>query len=388
MSVDDLDIPEVKLFDHMRMKNQLLDSFGKWRMAAYIRRQKQNCFQSYMSNPQFDLTNRMEALYDQQNKFKLMNTVRKLTNEYQFSKEARLVSYLTKHRILCRAFGTWQSKYYDGLVQTTSLVHSELAVSKNHRIPDILREIHDSITYQAELSTESEQKDRELEDINSIIADTQRRLAESQDRMGEALQEYKRISNMKQSVEMDYKDKIAAFKMQINQAQELAAANLETAKNSLKLKQEANDATAESIYESKDQVAAQIADLNNRLNEAQIVAMNLRDELVVSSQEQAAAAAECAELKRAIDQLQADCDHLDTAVSGFEDSSVSAIDQLKAMLEKAHESQDLLKAKSAENATIIAQQADEIEKLSRALALIQRHTKTAEEAFNEEEDLY
>ncbi|EAX99334.1 hypothetical protein TVAG_181910 [Trichomonas vaginalis G3] len=378
-------LPELTFFDLMHNKMKKADFFNKWNLKTKLRRQKQQAYQSCLVNPDFDKESRANSLFEAADRLTTMNAFRKLKNERDIAAESLCFCASMKHRILCKSFGTWETKYYNSLLRRTTIEQTKINSSSTERASDIFRQLHEQISKHAELSLIAEQNQKEISDVNALIFDTKTKLKNTQNQILEAANQNKRVKDMKRSVEIGYKDQIAKLKMQILHSEDQIQQQLSTAKEVLQQKHQEAELTNESIIDSKDKMMQRLSSIQERLNKTQFVAMNLRDEILSQQNIESELTEEVQSLQSEIDQLTYECNTIEQSTTNYEQNTDSSIQDLIALYNKAQETQKNCDAKIKENREILQRQNTEIERLNQALALIQHHRKTTELAFTEEE---
>lgn len=378
-------IPECLYFDFIRNKMKKAEFFNKWSLKTKLRRQKQQLYQSCLVDPEFDKESRSNSLMEAAKKFETLNAFRRLKSERNIHAEGACFRASMKHRILCNCFGTWETKYYQSLLRRTHIEQIKINTSSTKRASDVFRQLHEQISKHAELSLIAEQNQKEISDINALIFDTQQKLKNVHNQIFEAMNQNKRVKEMKRTVEVGYKDQIAQLKMQILHSQDSCEQQLSNAKGMLQQKQQEAEATTESIIESKDKTLQKLSSIKERLQATQFIAMGLRDEIIAANNVESELTEECEAMHNMIQQLTYECDRMEQNATNMEQNTDSNIQDLIALFSKAQEAQKLYDQKIKENRELLQRQNTEIERLNQALALIQHHMKTTELAFTEEE---
>ena len=381
-------LPECKYFDYIRAKSKLLGAFSKWRFETTLRRKKQERFQTFVQDPQFDVSLRIQSIKDAKDRVQIQNTFRKLKTERNIAREGDCFKATMRHKILCKSFGYWQSQYTKLLNRRTQIEIGKISVSKNERVTDIMRQLHDAISEQAELQIAVENKEKELNDANTLLFDTQKRIKAAEDSILGAQNENKRIKGLLTTIDNEYKDKIAGLKMRIIQTQENAARRLKEAKYNLQQRQQASNATNESLIVSKGDIEQRVSEIMERLEKTQIVVMSLRDDLIKQQMIQQNEEDEYNQITDEINQLTQDCNRLEEVTNNLDNTAFSSISELKQTYGKAQDSKKVIDEKISENQQIMAEQNMEIAKLSRQLEFLKQHAINTEYAFAEEEEDY
>ena len=379
-------LPECKFFDFIRSKSKMMSCFSKWRFETTLRLKKQEKFRTFIQDPTFDIGLRIDSIKEASEKVQLYNAFRRLKTERNIAIEGGCFQASMRHIRLCKSFNVWQSKLTGMLNRRTQIQLTKVSVSKNERVSDIMRQLHEAIADQAELSIASEGKDKELSDVSALIFDTQKRIKESSDAMNDAINDNRRVNELRKTIDTEYKDQIAQLKMQIVHTKESGTKQLEAARNNLKQRQQAMEQTSESLIISKDEMQQRLTDVMQKLEKTQYIAMNLRDELVKCNIEQQNEEDECMQMKNEIDQLTEECERLETITNNFDNESLNSVESLKQMYNKAQDAKKLLYQQIQENQQSIEQQNFDIEKINKQLAFIKQHAMNTEYAFAEEEE--
>lgn len=378
------DVPELLLMDTLRSRLTIGKFVHVWRVKALHRRQRRSAFQESLGRPDFDIEPRIDTITDARDKLVLQKTMRALKAEHNLEKEAATAGEILRRRILCRAFGRWESEVIKSLVKHTERRRMKVESHANARAPDLLGRLHSLITRRAELETALENSQREITDINSVICDRKKQIQAINDQIEDEQSENDRIQEMKAGIDNEYKDQIATLRMMLSKECDRRQEQIEVAKQRLKLQRKAKQMTSETIGESKEALQNKLGSIREKLASAQSIAVQIRDELIQSEDEQTDIANEMAAMKAEIAKLTYECEDLKRRREESNSMIGGNLDQLKKQY------QDVLKEVNKAK-KVIEQYNDElldqdgrIDILTRELALARQRRRTAIDAFTQD----
>jgi chromosome segregation ATPase len=243
------------------------------------------------------------------------------------------------------------------------------------------------VSTRAELETELEVREREVADVNAVICDHRSRTCEVESQIEEETLENQRITALKASIEREYNDQIATLRMQLTQQDETHKEKIDQARQRLKLQKNAKKLTSETLGESKEALQTKLGALRDKLASAQSIAIQFRDELIRTDEEQVEFSDEIGSMKIEIARLSRECDALlqkgEEERSTLGDNLEELNTQYQDVLDELNQSRKVIEQYNNE----LLDQDGKIDILSRELLLTKQRHKTAMEAFREDGEL-
>jgi chromosome segregation ATPase len=363
-----------------------LRALSKWHQSAFLRRQRRQLFQSSLIVPDFDLLSRIDRIASAKRTITALVVAGEWRRESAYGKEASLVEILLRKRSLRRYFSFWESSFRDRLVHRFHKFHRKVEAKSTARLPDLLGSLHALISRQAELETELEIRERELSDVAAVTRDNESQLAQLEAILKDETQEHARVQAMRASIDRDYKDQIASLRMSLSSIGSRRA-RIEKGRQRLNLQKRAKRITSETLGESQESLQARLGGLRQKLDAAQTVAIQFRDELLATEEEQNEVLGEITGMKREIARLKQECEALADQAEAGQAALGDSLDALNVQYQDIVD--ELEKAR-----TVIEQYNDElvdqdgkIDILSRELALSRQRYRTAVRAFRNDEDI-
>ena len=342
-------------------------------------------FQESLSRPDFDLEPKIGTISESKERLVALKAARTLKKETLVKREAQTVAVLLSRRILCRAFGKWQTELVNKLRRYAQKQRRKFETNANARAPDLLGRLHALITKRAELETELENRQHEADDISSVIQDNKRQLVVVNEQIQEQKIEHARVQELKRAIDNDYKDQIATLRMKLRKECDSRQEKIEEAQKRIHMQMKAREVTRENIHESKESLQARLGELNQKLASAQTIAVQIRDELLNSEDEQSVVASEIVAMKMEISRLNQECSALRTK---RETSNTVIGDNLETLKTQYHEIMKELKQtkdRIDEYNQQLIDQDGRIDILSRELALAKQRRRTTMDAFNDKD---
>ena len=356
-----------------------------WRLKTMNRRKKRSIFQESLSRPDFDLEPKIGTISECKERLMAMKASRTLKNETLVKRESQTAAALLFRRILCKYFGKWQSELIRKMTTYAKTQRHKCEFNANARAPDLLGKLHALITKRAELETELEARQNEADDISSVIQDNKRQLVAVNEQIQEQKIEHARVQELKRGIDSDYKDQIATLRMLLRKECDTRQEKIEEAQKRIKLQMKAREATSETIHESKESLQVRLGELNQKLASAQSIAVQIRDELLTSEDEQASVASDIIAMKMEISRLNQECDALrqkrESSTSMIGDNLESLKTQYHDIMKELKQTKDLIDQYNQQ----LVDQDGRIDILSRELALAKQRRRTTMDAFNDKE---
>ena len=196
-----------------------------------------------------------------------------------------------------------------------------------------------------------------------------------------------RITKMKESVDIEYKDQIALLKMSLCSLIESTKAKIADSKSRIFKQQELLSTTAETLEETHDNIVNDIQDIKIQLNNTQIQAKDIRDIVYQSELSQQTLNYEIMSIQKLCSSLKEECQKSEQRVVVAQEDVNERINQMRQLYEEVMNRYNSVQSQYDSNLSILEEQEMEILKLSRALKISQQHSKTAMEAFSELNDI-
>jgi chromosome segregation ATPase len=242
------------------------------------------------------------------------------------------------------------------------------------------------VAREAELETELESRDAEIEDIVSVIADNEAQLERLESENAEAGAERARVQDLRDGVDRDYKDQIAELRMALRQQIDTRQERIDAGRQRLKLQKRAKKVTSETLGESQGSLQARLNGLRDRLAAAQVVAVQFRDTLLAVEAEQLPVINDIGAMRSEISLLTQDCEGLAKREKEGQETSGESLESLNQQYQGIV--QDLAQAKDhieRYNEELLDQDG-KIEILNRELALARQRYRTTITAFGDDDE--
>jgi chromosome segregation ATPase len=374
------------LFDLVRGKITTRRALSKWRQSAFLRRQRRQLFQSSLTAPDFDLASRIDRIAATKRTITKIVVASEWRRQIVQSQAAGLVNVLLRKRSLRRYISLWESKFRDRLVHLIHKFHKKVESTTTGRLPDLLGTLHGLISRQAELETELENREREISDLMAVIAAHSEQRVELESLIRSETQEHDRVHALRNGIDCDYKDQIANLRMALS-AIGTRRTRIDEGRQRLSLQKRAKKITSETLGESQESLQERLTKLRQKLEAAQTVAVQFRDELLATEQEQNEGIGEIVRMKGEIARLKQECEGLaDRAEDGqavLGDSLEALNEQYQEVEEELEKAQKVIEQYNEE----LVDQDGKIDILSRELALSRQRYKTAVHAFRDDEEI-
>ena len=293
---------------------------------------------------------------------------------------------LTRRRMLCKCFSVWQNKLMSK-VQRHTLKNMRKAESANvSSIPDMMAQLHSLLSRQAELETELERKDAEIQDVSAVIRDNKAQYAKIEDEIKDAMMENQRVIGLKQSIDHDYKDQIATLRMSLSKEINQTNERIEEGRQKLIQQEKAKKITSNSLFESQGVIQNKMNAIKEKLSTAQSIAIQMRDELLRNDEEQTDMSRDIIALQSEITQLRSECNELSAQNQINASANNQNLDKLKDVYAQTMEQLNQIKYRIRQNNEELSNQDARLESLTRELALCRQRSKTAMDAFKEDDE--
>ena len=385
LSIADPDPAAFLLFDRLNSRIITAKFLSIWRIKAMNRRKRRSVFQESLSRPDFDVGPRIETISGAKERLAALKAARSLKSETMLAREAQTVAAVFRKRTLCKMFGKWESEVINGLARYAQRQRREVESQPNARAPDLLGRLHTLIARRAELETELENRQKEIDDISAVLSDNRRQLRDLNERMTEERVENTRVQELREGIDSEYKDQIANLRMMLWDDSVGNTKRIEEAQKRMKLQKRAREITSDTIAESKESLQARLAVLNNKLGSAQAIAVQIRDELLVSEDEQNRVASDVVAMKVEISRLSQECEALkakrDTSNTTIGDNLETLKSQYQAVMNELKHAKEVIDQYNEQ----LLDQDSRIDVLSRELALARQRRRTTVDAFSDRE---
>lgn len=386
VSPDKPDSPELLLLDHIYNKIQLESALQKWRQTTLQRRQKKRIFQQSLATSNFDIEPRINSIYRGHQVQKIRKTLCQMKHQLSLNRETAVAEVILRRRMLCKFFGQWQSRL-------TSIVHHHTARKMRKAeayqissMPDMMARLHSLLTRQAELETELESKEQEIADVSAVIRDNQQHSERINDEMKEAMMENQRVIGLKNSIDHDYKDQIATLKMSLSKEINLTQEKIEEGQQRLAQQEKAKKITSNNLFESQEALQNKMNMIKEKLATAQSIAIQMRDQLLRNDEEQTENSRELIMLQSEIARMREECSNMSNQSHLAETVNNQSLDKLKDVYAQTIEQLNQAKMRIRQNNQELSNQDARLESLTRELALCRQRSKTAMDAFREDDE--
>ncbi|OHT08233.1 hypothetical protein TRFO_23310 [Tritrichomonas foetus] len=386
ISPDRPDSPEMLLLDHVHDKIQLAAALQKWRQLTFLRRQKKRIFQMSLSTANFDIEPRIETIYEGHEKQIMRRSLSTIKNQLTISREVSTAEVILHRRKLCKFFNLWQSKLMAKVQRHTIKNIRKAEVSHVTSIPDLMAHLHTLLSKQAELETELEKKDREISDVTAVIRENRSQYSRIEDEIKDATMENQRIMNLKQGIDHDYKDQIATLRMSLSNEINLIHEKIEEGRQRMAQQEKAKKITNNTLYESQEALQSKMSVIKQKLGSAQSIAIHMRDDLLRNDEEQTEISRELIAIQAEINQLRNECNSISNQSQITQNANNQSLDKLKDVYAQRIEQLNMAKMRIHQNNEELNDQDARIESLTRELALCRQRSKTAMDAFREDDE--
>lgn len=385
LSIVQSDPPVFLLLDRLNARLLTSKFLQIWRMKTLNQRKRRSAFQESLGRADFDIGTRIDTISEAKEKLAAMRAARTLKTETMLKRESQAVAAILRKRLLCKTFGKWESEVINCLARYAQRQRHEVESQPNARAPDLLGRLHALIARRAELETELENRQREIDDISAVLRDNKRQIRAVNEQISEEKVENARVRELKRGIDSDYKDQIATLQMMLRNETSNREEKIEEAKKRIKQQRKAQAVTSETIGESKENLQAKLSELNSRLGSAQAIAVQIRDELLVSEEEQSRIASDVVAMRLEISRLNQECETLtqrrDTSNSTIGDNLETLKSQYQAVMSELNHSKELIDKYNEQ----LLDQDSRIDMLSRELALAKQRRRTTMDAFSDRE---
>jgi chromosome segregation ATPase len=237
------------------------------------------------------------------------------------------------------------------------------------------------------LETELETRDREMEDFRAVIRNNELQLVQMESQIRDSQQENQRLHILRQNIDEDYMDQIAILRMELSREVGSRRGKIEEAKQKLELQRQAKTISSANFDESREILQSRRGELCEKLNLAQSIAMQFRDEILETDKEETALTAEIAQMRSEIAGLKRHCEAL--VRKGEEDQGTlgESIEDLNQQYQEAVEELEQAKKLIEQYNAELLDQDGRIDILARELALSQQRYQTTLSAFKQDEEV-
>lgn len=386
VSPDKPDSPELLLLDNVYNKIQLESALQIWRQKTLQRRQKKRIFQQSLATSNFDIEPRINSIYRGHQTQSMRKMMCQMKHQLSLNRESTVAEVILNRRTLCKYFGQWQSRLTSIVQKHTAKKIKKAEAYQVSSIPDMMARLHSLLTRQAELETELESKEQEIADISAVIKDNQGHSDRIDEEMKEAMMENQRVVGLKNSIDHDYKDQIATLKMSLSKEINLTQEKIEEGQQRLAQQEKAKKITSNNLFESQEALQNKMNIIKEKLATAQSIALQMRDQLLRNDEEQTENSRELIMIQGEIARMREECNNMSNQSHLAETANNQSLDKLKDVYAQTIEQFNQIKVRIRQNNQELTNQDARLESLTRELALCRQRSKTAMDAFREDDE--